>query len=279
MQKYAMLPEILISQGIIEPGWFFFPEPLNIQEAGSTHCDSYLNKLQNGLLSSAEQRGIGFPFTNDLLDRELRIVNGTWLAAREALNTKISFTTAGGTHHAQKAKGEGFCVLNDLAVTANLLMENKEAGSVLVIDLDVHQGNGTAGIFENNSCVFTFSMHGEHNYPLRKSVSDLDVELPDGTRDRDYLQILRNSLDNVLNVFKPDFILYQAGVDVLETDKLGRLSLTPEGCNSRDKIVFETARNLNVPVCVTMGGGYSPDVSQIVRAHAATFEVAADIYL
>jgi acetoin utilization deacetylase AcuC-like enzyme len=186
---------------------------------------------------------------------------------------------AGGTHHAFTSRGEGFCLLNDQAIAAKWLLNKGIVQKILIIDLDVHQGNGTASIFSNNSHVFTFSMHGKNNYPLKKELSDLDVELNDGISDNEYLFLLEKSLDNVCDGFKPDFVFYQSGVDVIETDKLGRLGLTLNGCRKRDRMVFETVRQLDVPVVCSMGGGYSPQIKHIVEAHANTFREAQFVLL
>jgi acetoin utilization deacetylase AcuC-like enzyme len=185
---------------------------------------------------------------------------------------------AGGTHHAFQDRGEGFCLLNDLAITANYLIENRMANNVLIVDLDVHQGNGTAAILGHRSDVFTFSMHGEKNYPHRKEKSHLDCGLPDHTNDLDYLKTLDESLNQILTNFKPDFILYQAGVDVLGSDQLGRLNLTMDGIKNRDKKIIELAQNLSIPIMCCMGGGYSKKVSEIVDAHSILFRLAQDLY-
>lgn len=185
---------------------------------------------------------------------------------------------AGGTHHAYADRGEGFCLLNDIAVTANYLIKNQLAKNILVIDLDVHQGNGTASIFEDNPQVFTFSMHGEKNYPIRKEVSDLDCAVPDGTGDEAYLKILQSQVEIILKDFSPDFIIYQCGVDVLESDKLGRLAMSIEGVKRRDETVLSLARSLSVPITCCMGGGYSPIVGKIVEAHTQVYRLAQDLY-
>jgi acetoin utilization deacetylase AcuC-like enzyme len=185
---------------------------------------------------------------------------------------------AGGTHHAFKDRGEGFCLLNDFAVAANYLLHHKLAGKILVIDLDVHQGNGTASIFKDDPRVFTFSMHGKNNYPFHKEKSDLDIELPDGITDTEYLDLLDNSLRKILQQFDPSFVFYLSGVDVLETDKFGKLKLSLEGCKQRDAFVFNFLKQRNIPCVVAMGGGYSPQIKTIIEAHCNTFRLAKDIY-
>jgi acetoin utilization deacetylase AcuC-like enzyme len=190
----------------------------------------------------------------------------------------IAFNVAGGTHHAGTNWGEGFCLLNDQAIAANYLLHKKLTSSILIIDLDVHQGNGTAQIFENQPAVFTLSMHGANNFPFRKEKSDLDIPLPDGMGDEAYLQLLYNTLPRLISKQKPDFIFYLSGVDVLETDKLGKLSLTKAACKLRDQFVFQQCITNNIPVQVSMGGGYSPEIRDIVEAHCNTFRVANELY-
>ena len=185
---------------------------------------------------------------------------------------------AGGTHHAFSYKGEGFCLLNDIAIAANYLLDRKLAQRILIVDLDVHQGNGTAQIFRNDARVFTFSLHGARNYPTRKEPSDLDIGLPDKTTDEYYLRVLQQVLPRLLDTFQPEFLFYLSGVDVLSTDKLGRLSLTLDGCRRRDLFVLESCRRNNIPVAVSMGGGYSERIAHIVEAHANTFRVAQEVF-
>jgi len=204
-------------------------------------------------------------------------MEGTRLCAEYALHEKVAFNIAGGTHHAYADRGEGFCLLNDQAIASKWLMHEKEVNKILIIDLDVHQGNGTAKIFENDPNVFTFSMHGKNNYPLKKELSDLDIELEDGTGDRDYLYLLESSLHSILKDFDPDFVFYQCGVDIIDTDKLGKLKVSKEGARKRDILVFDTVKQLDVPVVCSMGGGYSPKIADIVDAHANTFRMAQTI--
>jgi acetoin utilization deacetylase AcuC-like enzyme len=278
MEKYNLLPEQLLYEGTVQSSQFFNPTALNDEVILLTHSKSYLHKLNNLELSPAEVRRIGFSMSSSLILREKIIMQGTLEASLNAFNDGIAFNVAGGTHHAFTDKGEGFCLLNDIAIAANFLLKKKLASLVLIVDLDVHQGNGTAKIFENNPHVFTFSMHGKKNYPLRKEQSDLDIELEDDTEDNAYLKLLETHLLQIITQFKPDFIFYQAGVDVLAEDKLGRLALTMEGCKARDKIVLALCKQNNIPVAVTMGGGYSPNINTIVNAHANTFRLANDLF-
>jgi acetoin utilization deacetylase AcuC-like enzyme len=185
---------------------------------------------------------------------------------------------AGGTHHAFADRGEGFCLLNDFAVAANFLLSNNQAQKILIIDLDVHQGNGTAKLFEKENRVFTFSMHGAHNYPFHKEKSDLDIPLPDGINDDAYLGILKKELEKILALFKPDFAFYLSGVDILETDKFGKLKVTMKGCQQRDEFVFQSLYDRKIPCAVSMGGGYSPDFRTIVEAHCQTFRSAREVF-
>lgn len=275
MEKYDLLHQQLMHEGIVEANDFFRPQILDIANAAAVHTKAYLDRLIGLQLTPREQRVTGFPHSELLIRREMCIMEGTRACADFAFRNKgIAMNIAGGTHHAYAEKGEGFCLLNDNAIAAQWLLDQQLCQRVLIIDLDVHQGNGTAAIFKENPHVFTFSMHGAHNYPLHKEQSDLDVGLKDGTEDREYLYLLEVNLNKVIEAFTPDFIFYQCGVDILNTDKLGRLGVSAAGCKERDKIVFETARQLCVPVVCSMGGGYSPQIKNIVDAHANTFKVA-----
>ena len=195
-----------------------------------------------------------------------------------ALINKAALNIAGGTHHAFAERGEGFCLLNDLAIAANYLLKNQLCRKILIIDLDVHQGNGTAKLMENESRVFTFSMHGATNYPFHKEQSDLDIGLQDGTTSETYLSILAESLPNLIAEVKPDFAFYLAGVDILSTDKFGKLKVSIEACKQRDAFVFNQLKKNGIPVTVTLGGGYSPDIKTIVEAHCNTFRLAIDLF-
>lgn len=274
MLKYELIPEQLLYQGIIKRSDLFEPGLCSDEVVLLTHSHGYLKKLQEQTLTPREQRQIGFPQSPELTERELRITRGTIDCCHYAMKDGVSMNVAGGTHHAFRDHGEGFCLLNDFAVAANYLLDKKLAHRILITDLDVHQGNGTASIFQGNDQVFTFSMHGKHNYPFRKEKSDLDIELEDGTDDELYLGLLRENLDRIMEVFHPDFCFFQSGVDVLATDKFGKLKLSPEGCRQRDRYVFNAMRKAGVPVVVAMGGGYSPDIRHIVDAHCNTFKEA-----
>lgn len=278
MEKYNLLPEQLIYEGTVSNENFFEPTVLDNKWILNTHEEKYFQKLKNLNLSKSEIRKTGFPLSAELIKREIHIMHGSVQAALFALEYGIAMNIAGGTHHAFSNKGEGFCLLNDIAISANYLLDNKLSKKVLVVDLDVHQGNGTAEIFKHNENVFTFSMHGADNYPMNKEKSDLDIGLPDKIKDREYLLLLSENLPKIVDTFQPDFLIYQSGVDVLATDKLGRLGLSLEGCKKRDKMVLELAKINKIPIMCCMGGGYSERLSHIIEAHANTFRLAQDLY-
>ncbi len=278
MLKYELIPAQLLHEGVITKANIFSPAELDEETILLTHDAGYWQKLKNLQLTYQEEKRTGFPLTKELVEREIRIAKGTIEGCLFAKEFGVAFNVAGGTHHAGTNWGEGFCLLNDQAIAANYLLNNKLYNRILIVDLDVHQGNGTAQIFENQENVFTFSMHGEKNFPFRKEKSDLDIGLQDLTGDDEYLVLLKNNLQKLILTFKPDFIFYLAGVDVLETDKLGKLALTKEGCKERDRFVFETCYANNIPVQVSMGGGYSPDIKDIVTAHCNTFKTASEMY-
>ena len=278
MEKYTLLPEQLVYEGTCTEDNFFAPTPLTEDLITLTHTSDYWQRLKNQQLTPQEIRRTGFPLSESLVLREITIAHGTVMATHFAFESGVSLNIAGGTHHAFTDRGEGFCLLNDIAIAANYLLLHQLARKILVIDLDVHQGNGTAEIFQNNPQVFTFSVHGANNYPLHKEKSDLDVPLPDQTDDKTYLQLLDNLLPRLIAEQEPDFIFFLSGVDVLATDKLGRLALTREGCRLRDRLVFENCLKHKIPVVVSMGGGYSAKITDIIEAHANTYRLAQELY-
>ncbi len=278
MLKYELIPAQLIHEGTITKENLFSPEPLDEATILLTHDEGYWRHLRDLTLPPKEQRRTGFPLSAQLVEREIRIAKGTIDGCNFAFDHGIAFNVAGGTHHAGTNWGEGFCLLNDQSIASNYLLNNKLASSILIIDLDVHQGNGTAQIFENEPRVFTFSMHGANNFPYRKERSDLDIPLSDGTADKEYLDILRTTLPKLIDQQKPDFIFYLSGVDILATDKLGKLALSKEACEERDRFVLEQCRKHHIPVQVSMGGGYSTDIRDIVDAHCNTYRLAHDLY-
>ena len=277
MEKYDLLPRQLIHEGTIEQRQFFAPESINNIHVEAVHSVDYLKRLKNLELTKKEQRTSGFIHNETLIKREWTIMEGTRMAAELAIKNNICFNIAGGTHHAFLDRGEGFCLLNDQVIAAHWLLTQKKVNKILILDLDVHQGNGTAALCTNQDNIFTFSMHGKNNYPLRKEQSDIDIELEDGIKDAKYLHQLKRGIEDVMNCFQPEFIFYQAGVDVLESDKLGRLNLSLEGCKERDAVVFDLSRQLDVPIVTTMGGGYSKEINTIVEAHANTYRCGYDI--
>ena len=278
MLKYELIPGQLLYEGIISQEQLFSPQPCTDQSILLTHDASYLQKLTELTLSPSEQRRIGFPLTAELVHRERVITQGTIDCCQHAFEHGVSLNVAGGTHHAFADRGEGFCLLNDFAVAANYLLHNNRARRLLVADLDVHQGNGTASIFSADPRVFTFSMHGKNNYPFHKEKSDLDLELPDGIKGQEYLSMLTNHLPGILEEVKPDLVFYLSGVDVLETDRFGKMKLSVEDCRSRDEIVFRLLSRKSIPCVVAMGGGYSPSIQTIVQAHCNTFRAAREWY-
>ncbi|MCU0436772.1 MAG: histone deacetylase [Raineya sp.] len=278
MEKYELIPEQLLYEGTVQQDNFFSPEPVLERYITNTHEESYWNKLKNLALSPSEIRKTGFPLSQTLVEREIVIAQGTIDCALYAQRYGVSMNIAGGTHHAFTNRGEGFCLLNDVAIASNYLIDNHLCKKILVVDLDVHQGNGTAQIFEKNPQVFTFSMHGEKNYPLQKEHSDLDIGLPDGIKDKEYLKILNETLPQLIEKEQPEFIFYISGVDILETDKLGRLGVSMEGCKQRDKFVLNLCKKNQIPLAISMGGGYSERLSDIVEAHSNTFRLAQEIF-
>jgi acetoin utilization deacetylase AcuC-like enzyme len=278
MIKYELIPGQLLHEGLITAENLFAPGELPEEIILWTHDKNYWEQLRDLTLSPKEQRRIGFPISAKLVEREIRIAKGTIDGCLFAFEYGVAFNVAGGTHHAGTNWGEGFCLLNDQAIAANYLLDKGLASSILIIDLDVHQGNGTAQIFKNNPAVFTFSMHGANNFPYRKEKSDLDIPLTDGTADEEYLHRLKTTLPRLIDQQKPDFIFYLAGVDVLASDKLGKLALTKTACKARDLFVFEQCIKNKIPVQVSMGGGYSPQIKDIVEAHCNTYRVANELY-
>lgn len=278
MLKYELIPEQLLYEGLITENNLFSPAELPEDIILLSHERTYWERLRDLQLSPAEIRRSGFPLSAGLVKREIRIAQGTINGCLYALKHGIAFNVAGGTHHAGSNWAEGFCLLNDQAIAANYLLSKGLSKRILIIDLDVHQGNGTAEIFSNEEKVFTFSMHAEKNFPFRKEKSDLDIGLPDGTSDKEYLKILYHHLGILFKKHDPDFVFYLAGVDILSTDRLGKLNVSAKACKERDEMVLGICKKLNLPVQVSMGGGYSPKVSDIVDAHCNTFRIAHDLY-
>ncbi|MFN7976152.1 MAG: histone deacetylase [Acidobacteriota bacterium] len=278
MPKYRMLREALVERGVLRPDEIVPVGPAPIEEVRRAHAESYVLGVLTGTLPAEAQRRIGFPWSEALVRRSLASVHGTMLAAEAALGDGISGNLAGGTHHASHDAGAGYCVFNDIAVAARSLLARGLVARVLVVDVDVHQGDGTARIFAGDPRVFTLSIHGAHNFPFRKAESDLDVELPDRCSDDAYLAALRDALDAALARSRPDIVFVQAGVDALEGDLLGRLSLSHDGLAERDRLVIGTMHRLGIPTVLTLGGGYAKPISASVDAHVATYRTAKAIH-
>ncbi len=276
--KYALIRQQLLWQGVAQSTDFYEPGLCAEEDILRVHTPAYWQRVRDGQLSAAEVRRLGLPQSPQLLRRSLSSCAGTLQSALRARREGIALNLAGGTHHAFADRGEGFCVLNDQAIAARHLLARGLARQILIVDLDVHQGDGTAAIFRGESRVFTFSMHAQANYPLRKEESDLDVGLALGTGDAEYLATLTAQLYPLLDKVQPDFVFYQAGVDVLATDKLGKLALSAAGCRRRDELVLGLCQARQLPVAVTMGGGYSERLADIVDAHCNTFRVAFDLW-
>lgn len=275
MQKYALLRAAV-------QAWA--PHALHEAPAASedelrlAHTADYVRRMLEGGLSEQEVRRIGFPWSPPMAERARRSVGATIAAARAALRDGIAVNLAGGTHHAHADHGEGFCCFNDVAVATRVLQRERAVERVLICDLDVHQGNGTAAIFAGDASVFTFSMHGERNFPARKEASTLDVALPDGCTDEDYLAALRAQLPGIIDRFRPEMVFYLAGADPYVGDRLGRLALSKAGLAERDRIVLRLARDAGLPVAVTMAGGYADEVDDIVDIHFNTVRTAFEVF-
>ena len=275
MAKYGKLRELVLADGTIDPRDLLEPAAAGRDELALAHDSAYIDAVFEGTLPREQQRRIGFPWSPGMVERSRRSVGGTIAAARTALAEGAAANLAGGTHHAFPDRGEGYCVFNDVAVAARVLQQDGVVERIAVIDCDVHQGNGTAAIFRDDPSVFTFSIHGEKNFPFRKEASDLDVMLPDGTRDDEYLGFLDTALHAVLYRHRPEFIFYLAGADPYEGDRLGRLALTIEGLARRDELVLNLCAGL--PVALVMGGGYCPDTDIIARIHANSIALLAGL--
>ena len=278
MGKYRLLREALLSSGVLRTEELVPAEPVEVAALLRVHTQRWVDAVLEDRLTEAELRRLGFPWSPELVRRSLASVGGTCAAASRALADGIGGNLAGGTHHAFADHGEGYCVFNDIAVSIRTLQAERSIRRALVVDLDVHQGNGTAAVFAADPEVFTFSIHGEHNFPFRKQRSSLDIGLPDGAGDDVYLDVLARHLPRVLEASRPDIVYYQAGVDPLAEDALGRLALTHDGLEARDVFVLEAARRSGLPVVVTLGGGYARPLDATVRAHIGTYRAARMVW-
>lgn len=274
MDKYRLVPERLLAEQTLTPDNLLEPEAATLDDILRVHTPEYVHAFVNGTLERKAILRIGLPWSPELVRRAFAVIGGTIGAARLALHEGVAVNLAGGTHHAFADHGEGYCIFNDMVVTLRRLRTEDVAQRFLVIDLDVHQGNGTASLCYADPDVFTFSMHGDGNYPARKEQSSWDIALADGMTDEQYLDILSSALPQILERFRPELIFYQAGVDVLAGDRFGKLALTMNGVGERDRIVYDFARRAGLPLVVTLGGGYARDISRIVEAHCQTVRVA-----
>lgn len=278
MGKFPGLYRYLIEQDIIHTSDVIEPSMVDMSSLLTAHSQRYAKGIMTCSLSKKEIRRMGLPWSKALAIRSRLAVQGTINAAIMALQDGIAGNIAGGTHHAMADYGEGFCVFNDVAVAVHVLQKSFWAQKILIIDCDVHQGNGTAKLLGDNPNVFTFSLHGEKNYPFRKPPSTLDIGLPDGTKDNMYLETLGDALDDVFNAFNPDLVFYLGGIDPLETDQLGRLSLSLNGLYNRDRLVIKTIRQMDKPLVLLLSGGYAPSLKLTVRAHALMYKAAKEIF-
>ena len=278
MVKYELIPQQLLHEGLVEKENFFSPTLAKDYWIEKAHDKEYISKLKHLALTKSEIRKTGFPLSKELVNREYIITQGTLDCVDFALKYGASANIAGGTHHAFRDRGEGFCLFNDVAIGSYYAIEKHKMQSILIIDLDVHQGNGTASILKDNQKVFTFSMHGEKNYPFHKENSNLDIPVKDGISGKEYLKKLKENLDFLSNELSPDIIFYISGVDILDTDKLGRLAVKRDDCKIRDEMVFEFSKKCKAPIVTVMGGGYSEKIYDIVEAHCNTFKSMLSLF-
>ena len=277
IRKFELVRDLLLREETLRDEEIFEPEPALIENLLLVHTEDYITRLINGELTAKEVRKLGLRWSQSLVRRSLHAISGTINAARFALESGIASNLAGGTHHAYPDRGEGFCVLNDVAVAIRVLQREKLAERFLIIDCDVHQGNGTAFIFRDSPEVFTFSMHGAKNYPLFKEKSNLDIELADGTGDIEFLETLEQALPRIF-LHNADVIFYLGGADPFEKDKLGRLNLSIEGLKKRDEIVLSFAKEHQTPIVTTMSGGYAVDINDTVEIHANTIRTVKKVF-
>ena len=277
IRKFELVRDLLLKEGTLREDEIYEPEPARVEDLLLVHTEDYITRLTDGTLTAKEVRKLGLPWSESLVRRSFHAISGTINAARAALEYGIASNLAGGTHHAYPDRGEGFCVLNDVAVAIRVLQRERLAERFLIVDCDVHQGNGTAFIFQNDREVFTFSMHGEKNYPLFKEKSTLDIELADGTGDAEFLETLEQALPRIF-IHNPDMVFYLGGADPYEKDKLGRLKLTQSGLKTRDEIVLRFAKEHHTPIVTTMSGGYAADINDTVEIHANTIRAVKEVF-
>ncbi|MGD8360832.1 MAG: histone deacetylase [Gemmatimonadota bacterium] len=274
MEKYALLRDRVVAAGLGTNGELCVPPAATDEELESVHDPGYVRRVRDGGLSPQEIRRMGFPWSPELVERSRRSVGGTLQASQAAMEDGIAVNLSGGTHHAFRERGEGFCVFNDVAVAARMMHREGRAGRVAILDLDVHQGNGTAAIFAGDPAVYTLSVHGANNFPFRKEKSDLDLDLPDFAGDDLFLDAVQKGVETALTTSDPELAIFLAGADPFEGDGLGRLGVSKAGLGERDRIVFERCRDAGVPVAVVMGGGYAVRIEDTVDIHFATVKTA-----
>ena len=278
MEKYARLRESLLASGEFHEADFHLPHAATDEELGRAHDPAYIQAVSAGLLPEKAQKAIGFPWSPGMVERSRRSAGATLCACRAALANGVSANLAGGTHHAFRDRGEGFCVFNDAAIAARAMQAEGRVQRVLIVDCDVHQGNGTASILAGDDSIFTFSMHGARNYPFDKECSDLDIELPDGCCDDAYLLRLDEGLNTAFDLARPELVIYLAGADPYHDDRLGRLGLSFAGLAERDRRVFQHCRATGTPVAIAMAGGYARQIDDTVAIHARTICLAKEIW-
>jgi acetoin utilization deacetylase AcuC-like enzyme len=277
IRKFELVKDVLLGEKTLTPEEIVEPEPASIADVSLVHTSDYVSRLIAGTLTRQEIRKLGLPWSKSLVRRSFLATSGTINAAKSALETGVSSNLAGGTHHAFPDRGEGFCVLNDVAVAIRVLQREKMAEKFLIVDCDVHQGNGTAFIFKDDASVYTFSMHGAKNYPLFKETSNLDLELADGTGDLEFVETLNEALPRII-MHQPDIIFYLGGADPFENDKLGRLNLSFAGLRQRDETVLEFAKSKSIPVVTVMSGGYAADINDTVEIHCNTIRAVKKVF-
>lgn len=277
IRKFELVRDKLLAERTLFKEEIIEPLPANVEDVLLVHTEDYISRLREGTLTAKEIRRLGLPWTESLVRRSFLATNGTISAAKHALDAGVSSNLAGGTHHAFPDRGEGFCVLNDVAIAIRVLQKENLAQRFLIVDCDVHQGNGTAFIFKDDESVFTFSMHGAKNYPLFKETSSLDIELPDKTADAEFLETLNQALPRIF-LHDPDIVFYLGGADPFERDKLGRLGLTMDGLRSRDEMVLEFAKERDVPVVTVMSGGYAQEINDTVEIHCNTIRAVKKVF-
>lgn len=277
IKKFELVRDKLLKEKTLTCSEIVEPQPAKVADVLLVHTEDYITRLRNGTLTDREIRRLGLPWSKSLVRRSFLAVSGTINAARHALQSGVASNLAGGTHHSFPDRGEGFCVLNDVAIAIEVLRKENAARRFLIVDCDVHQGNGTAFIYKTDANVFTFSMHGAKNYPLFKETSTLDIELPDGTGDEEFLEILNENLPRIFR-HEPDLVFYLGGADPFEGDKLGRLKLTLNGLRQRDEAVLRFARDKQIPIVTVMSGGYAADINDTVEIHCNTIRAVKEVF-